>query len=323
MIETVFDTEGLPAADRWESWYDISTKSHVPTSIRVSRQDGFHGTARILDLGTVQVSTLTFSPLTAARTAKLIRRSDPGAYQLVLPLRGRIGVAQSGRQASLGTRDLVLYDTSRPYNGWAHADTGTGTVTIIVVQIPRQCLPVRGDALDGVTAVRYPGRDGLGALLSRHLIELTRQAAWYTTADAARLATVTVDLLGALCAHELSAAGTGPARGDRCTLQALIHDFIERRLADPGLCPGAIAAAHGISTRYLHALFQQQGLTVAGWTRTRRLERCRHDLADPRLSHHPIHAIAGRWGFTDGAHFSRVFRAAYGIPPSEYRHLAR
>jgi methylphosphotriester-DNA--protein-cysteine methyltransferase len=26
-----------------------------------------------------------------------------------------------------------------------------------------------------------------------------------------------------------------------------------------------------------------------------------------------------RWGFTDPAHFSRAFRAAYGMPPAEYR----
>ena len=33
-------------------------------------------------------------------------------------------------------------------------------------------------------------------------------------------------------------------------------------------------------------------------------------------------AIAARWGLTDPAHFSRAFRAAYGLPPSEYRREA-
>jgi AraC-like DNA-binding protein len=39
-------------------------------------------------------------------------------------------------------------------------------------------------------------------------------------------------------------------------------------------------------------------------------------LADPGLS---PSAIAARWGLTDPAHFSRAFRAAYGLPPTEYR----
>jgi transcriptional regulator GlxA family with amidase domain len=32
-----------------------------------------------------------------------------------------------------------------------------------------------------------------------------------------------------------------------------------------------------------------------------------------------VSAIAARWGLIDAAHFSRLFRAAYGLPPAEYR----
>jgi AraC-like DNA-binding protein len=58
---------------------------------------------------------------------------------------------------------------------------------------------------------------------------------------------------------------------------------------------------------------------VAGWIRERRLERCRRALLDPALRHWSVSAIAAHWGFVDAAHFSRVFRAAYGLPPAEYR----
>jgi AraC-like DNA-binding protein len=37
----------------------------------------------------------------------------------------------------------------------------------------------------------------------------------------------------------------------------------------------------------------------------------RHDV--------PISHIAHRWGFADLAHFSRLFKAAYGEAPSVYR----
>ncbi|GGQ13574.1 hypothetical protein GCM10010187_32420 [Actinomadura coerulea] len=42
------------------------------------------------------------------------------------------------------------------------------------------------------------------------------------------------------------------------------------------------------------SLFQEQGLTVAAWIRERRLERCRHDLADPRLLARPVQGVATR-----------------------------
>jgi len=47
----------------------------------------------------------------------------------------------------------------------------------------------------------------------------------------------------------------------------------------------------------------------------------RLDLTNPRLNARPIQAIAARWGFTDPAHFSRLFRAAHGIPPRDHRNL--
>ena len=62
---------------------------------------------------------------------------------------------------------------------------------------------------------------------------------------------------------------------------------------------------------------------MAGWTRQRRLERCRRDLADPALAARPVAAIAARWGFPSAAEFSRAFRAAHGMPPGEYRMSAR
>lgn len=58
---------------------------------------------------------------------------------------------------------------------------------------------------------------------------------------------------------------------------------------------------------------------MSAWIRLRRLERCRRDLRDPRAVDRPVSAIAATWGLPDPAHFSRTFRAAYGITPTEYR----
>jgi len=102
-----------------------------------------------------------------------------------------------------------------------------------------------------------------------------------------------------------------------------VQAFIQQNLGDPQLSPGAIATAHHISLRSLHQLFHDEGLTVAGWIRQRRLERCRRDLTDPGLAARPVAAIAATWGFASAADFSRAFRATHGMPPAEYRRSAR
>ncbi len=51
------------------------------------------------------------------------------------------------------------------------------------------------------------------------------------------------------------------------------------------------------------------------------LERCRRDLADPAMAHWSVSAIGTRWALSNPAHFSRVFHAAYGLAPSEYRRV--
>ena len=133
----------------------------------------------------------------------------------------------------------------------------------------------------------------------------------------ARLAHSALDLVTTVFTRELGLDGvsTDPHRA----LVQRIRGYIDRNLASTDLGPASIASAHFISTRHLHGLFQEQGVTVSTWIRTRRLEQCRRDLLDPMLADRPVAAVAARWGFVDAAHFSRAFKSAFGVSPSEYR----
>ena len=59
--------------------------------------------------------------------------------------------------------------------------------------------------------------------------------------------------------------------------------------------------------------------TVSAWIRSRRLERCRRELADELFADRPVSAIAARWGFLDASHFSRLFRSTFGEAPTDFR----
>ncbi len=264
-----------------------------------------------------RAAALTFRSLQVLRTPHLIRRSDPELYHLALPLRGRPRLTRAGRETVLGAGEMVLYDGVRPFSSvvTAHQDPAE----LIQTQLPKALLPFPPGSTDRLMGGRLSGREGIGPLLTDFLVRLVRDAGHYRPADTARLGGILLDLLTALLAHELDTATCVPPESHRRSLLLRVQGFVERHLGDARLSPQAVAAAHQISVSYLYKLFQEEGLTVAAWIRQRRLESCRRDLSDPRLDSHPVHAIAARWGFLSNAHFSRAFRAAYGMSPKEYR----
>ncbi len=125
---------------------------------------------------------------------------------------------------------------------------------------------------------------------------------------------VTLELLGAAFRAQRRSSTIAP----RDQLFARISSYIEARLTDANLSPTKIAEDNGISVRYLYVLFSEHGMTVSGWVRRRRLLRCRAELdgADTEAS---VTEIAHRWGLSDSAHFSRLFKASFGMSPTQYR----
>lgn len=104
--------------------------------------------------------------------------------------------------------------------------------------------------------------------------------------------------------------------------QSLFNDiikFIENNLEHPELGPSFIASYFNISTRYLHSLFAEKGMTIGYWIRDKRLEQCRRQLVSAGSYKNSITDIAFQWGFNDSAHFSKIFKKKYGITPMEYR----
>lgn len=150
-----------------------------------------------------------------------------------------------------------------------------------------------------------------------YLTQLASNMDQLSGATGARLTQSAMDLVTTLFTHELDL--DSPSSYPHRALMRRIHAHIDRNLASADLSPTSIAAAHFISTRHLHGLFQEQGTSVSAWIRTRRLERCHRDLANPLFAGRPVAAIAARWGFVDAAHFSRTFKAAYEVSPSEFR----
>lgn len=261
-------------------------------------------------LGSVAVSRVTAGPHRAERTQRHVERTETPYYKVSMPLRGYVLIHQDGREAPLIPGDLAIYDTSRPYQV-----TFDDTCRLLVLMFPHRELRLPHDAVSEVTARRVSGRAGIGGLVAPLLMNLASRLDEIGGAQSARLADNIVDLL---YADLLSGAGYHPA-DPLHTLLARIHGFIEDHLDDPDLGPETVAAACHISIGYLHKLFRAEGTSVSHLIRERRLEKCRRELVSPCTRGKAVSAIGAHWGFLDAAHFSRVFKAMYGVSPREYR----
>lgn len=285
--------------------------SFVPLQITGRNPDRFRGVIRAAGADDVQVSDIRATEHVVERTPELVARGDRPCFKLSLMLSGAGLLIQDHREAVLQPGDLAVYDTSRPYTLEFDQD-----FRMLVVMFPRQLVALPPDLVGQLTAVKISGRDGLGAVVAPYLAQLGEHLEQLTGSTGARLTHSALDLVTTVFTREL---GLDHATDPRLALMQRIRSYIDEHLADDSLTPTAVAAAHYISTRHLHALFQEQGTTVSTWVRTRRLEQCRRDLSDPVLADRPVAAIAARWGFVDAAHFSRAFKAAFGVSPSEFR----
>ncbi|MHA4818225.1 helix-turn-helix domain-containing protein [Streptomyces aculeolatus] len=301
----------VPQAERFGWWRDLLMQDLPSAHIVSDHYDDFQGSSAALELGPVKVSVLSFSPLTSARTAGLIRRSDPELWELGYMTSGTMTVDQARNHTQVGAGDLLVYDTSQP---WQMRIPAHGGLTIL--HLPKAAVPLPDRSMRDLLSRRLPAH-GTGSLLAGFLQGLA--GGQWSELEAERLGAAAVQLASAFLGGLADREGLLPPETRQTVLLRRVKAFIEAHLTEPRLSPQTIADAHCISVRYLHHLFRSEKQTVTAFIRELRLDRCRADLAHPGYAGHPIGAVGARWGFTDAAMFSRTFKAAFGMPPGEYR----
>ncbi|MEU0743612.1 AraC family transcriptional regulator [Streptomyces sp. NPDC006134] len=260
-------------------------------------------------LGFLQVGTVSGPP------QSLRLAPAGGAPHLVVGVhaRGRARLVRHGTDGLCRPGDLFVRDGSDPLV--LHE---TEDFELHLVRIPLRALPLTESQVHGLTRRRPHAGGAVAPLLAR----LLRTLAGTATAGSARtelhVAGNVAELVAALAVEDAGPEPPGSGQ-DRVALVRRLRAHIDENLWDRGLSPAVVAAAHHVSIRYLHKLFSGHGSTVGRWIQHRRLEEARRELARPGRSATSVSAVAARWGFSGAAHFSRSFRLAYGMSPTDWR----
>jgi AraC-like DNA-binding protein len=309
----VFDTRSVPDAQRLASWSEQSARAFFPMSIRPLVRRPFSARLDAHQLGSVRIARVSGDPNVCIRTRRDIASGDPELLRVLLLRHGSTRVEQDGRWCVLGDGDMTIYDSSRPFAVHARRP-----FDLLVCGLPLAALRWDADRMLALAAERLPAHAAVPRMFAAFVGDLALAARGGELADAElELAETVVSFCRALAHHDRDRLGA-LARPSARRIKA----YIDANLGDPALGPATIAAAHHVSVRYVHRLFEPEGVTVSAWIRARRLDGCRGDLLDPALAEQPVSLIARRWGWTDAARFSRRFREAYGCTPSEVRAAA-
>ena len=314
-MQVVLATSTVAETKRLQFWRDAVCDTFVELDCRALSEAPFFG-----EITTAQCDEMHFSRVRSDgqivdRTRSRIRNAREEVVLVSVQIRGRGGVAQDGRQAILQPGDFACYDSTRPYTLSFDAQFEQ-----IVLHLPRKAMVRRIGPMEAVTATRVAAASPLGSLVAPFIRNTASMVSEVGGATAARLSDVCLGLV-ATALGDLTSCRPLNDTPTRAALTFRAKTLIERNLDDAELNSEKVAAMMGISSRYLQDLFHSESQTVSEWIWSRRLEKARRDLLDPLLVRESVTQIALACGFSDLAHFSRRFRAAYSMSPRECRRL--
>lgn len=308
-------TADVPAAERSAFWVDMVCKHLIAIDCEpAGRGSGFRGAIQTRAIGGVDVSQLASGAQRVARTAALLARADGDYFLLNIQRSHRSAVRQDGREALLAPGDVALYSSVRAYQLEFDGDFEQTVLTLPAAPLRALC-----PAIDRMTAVPLARAQPLVGLLS------ATAAGYFGTpfeqlpgacaghAEQALLETVA----GCVSAH------AGQAETARSNLAQFhlnrIRQYVLAHLGDSGLAVQQVAAALSLSASHIHRLFEAQELSFSAWLWECRLQACSRALRQPEHARLSISHVAYRCGFSHAAHFSRAFKARFGMTAREWR----
>lgn len=311
-FRVTFSTEDVSDKDRFAFWLDkIEAFFDVDKEPFKGTQTGFRGS-----LGLLQCSDVLFGEVRAQgqlfmRDQRRILQDGLDHFILQVFVEGG-GPIEDGPNVEPG--DIIVIDMGRQHarESWPHH-----TLSFV---IPRDKDPELTFILERLHNRKLPKAHPLTRMIYAQMKMLWDVQGDMTVRQMQTALDSTLEFFKTNLAQEIGTLGTQHAALSSTALLHSIRTYIEQNLGS-ALSVERICAQFRISRAQVYRLFQEEG-GVMRYVQQRRLARSYQMLAKSGAEQSII-GVAAQMGFKSDSHFTRSFKAEFGLTPTEARQQVR
>jgi AraC-like DNA-binding protein len=306
------NTLPVPLDERVSYWEARCREKLVSFRCSPHAEEGLVAQQICTEVGSLRIGRTRANAHVIERTPESIRAFPRESIFVNLVLDGGVFAYQRGYAAKLNMGGLVVYDARYPY-----LMGGAPGFDVIHLDIPADLFRARFGREDLRQPLQLDDSDGAGRLFRQALQRRLLRVMDDDDLDVEEYWTIDEQVCDLLIAIVEQAQGKRPLSALSVGHLLAAREYIDQHLQDEGLVAQDVAAHIGISERHLRRLFADRDATVADYVQQRRLEQAHRLLQAETARRLTIAEIAYRCGFSNHAHFSRVFKRRYSLTPSE------
>ena len=305
-----WSTTDVPAPHQFAYWREAVCEAVMNVSTEDAPHEHFSGNIACADYGGLRFATFTSTPHRIVRRALHIGRSSSAHFLVSLQRSGIGRLQQANQSCDLQAGDIGIVDGGRPFSV-----SFPQMVDRAVAVIPSAMLQNRAPWLRDRPIGRMRRDPELQPMLRMTIERLTNRTC-QSTEEAELLTDNLCNLVAILSAQSDSDVAMA---NERLSDIDRMLAFIRRHLADSDLSPQAVANYLNVSVRTVHNRFEARETSFGRALLELRLNEAQRALTDPRQVTVSVTQIAYGVGFNDLSHFTKAFRAKFGIAPGQYR----
>jgi AraC-like DNA-binding protein len=307
---TSLDLQRVEEMRRAVTWARTAGMFFPGLSVRGLRKNPASGSMQGRRFGPGRLWRVLSPPLQATYEPTGHVEESARPFSVMLQLRGSTIAVQGARNCQLREGEICLIDECAPFQ----LEVSGELSQFMIMQMPRWMALYRYPFLRHRTATAFQVHEPGARLLRQMLLGVLDCAETMHDDQCAVTLVAVAQLLGLPDPPDVAHSHDLHWR----TRAALA--FIDSELCNPGLNADQIAAAQGVSRRWLdEILLKTVGQSVSGLIWARRLEQAAADLCNPRHTSRSVTQIAFANGFESAAHFTRTFKRHFHRTPREWR----